>query len=54
MIGQTFSRPLIGGALIMALGLGTGCASHWIDLVEQKGAPTPLQTTVPSDYASRC
>ena len=49
MMGQTFSRPLIGGALIMALGLGTGCASHWIDLAEQKGAPTPLQTTVPSD-----
>jgi len=49
MIGQTFSRPLIGGAIIMALGLGTGCASHWIDLAEQKGAPTPLQTTVPSD-----
>src|SRR6476660_1782237 len=49
MIGQTFSRPLIGGALIMALGLGTACSSHWIDLVEQKGAPTSLQTTVPSD-----
>ena len=48
IIGQTSSRPLIGGVLVVALGLGTGC-SHWIDLAEPKGALTSLQTTVASD-----
>jgi hypothetical protein len=49
MMGQFFSRPLIGGVLAVALGLGTGCVSHWIELAEPKGTQTPLQTTVASD-----
>ena len=48
MMGKTISRPLLGSVLAITLGLGTGC-SHWIEMTEPKGAPTPLQTTVASD-----
>ena len=48
MMGKTISRPLLGSVLAITLGLGTGC-SHWIEMTEPKGVPTPLQTTVASD-----
>jgi len=48
MIGQIFSRPLIGSVLAMTLGLGTGC-SHWIELTVPTDAAPPTGTTVATD-----
>jgi hypothetical protein len=48
MMGQTFSRPLIGSVLAMALGLGTGC-SHWIELAAPTDAAPPTNATVATD-----
>jgi hypothetical protein len=48
MIGQIFSRPLIGSVLAMTLGLGTGC-SHWIELAVPTDAAPPTSATVATD-----
>jgi len=45
MMGQIFSRPLIGSVLAMTLGLGTGC-SHWIELAVHTDAAPPISATV--------
>src|SRR5437867_4634472 len=48
MMGQIFSRPLIGSVLTMTLGLGTGC-SHWIELAASTDAAPPANATVATD-----
>jgi hypothetical protein len=48
MMGQAFSRPLIGSALAMTLGLGTGC-SHWIEMATPIDTAPPASATVATD-----
>ncbi len=48
MMGQIASRPLIGGILTMALGLGTGC-SHWIELAAPTDTTPSASATVATD-----
>ena len=48
MMGQFFSRPLIGSVLAMTLGFGTGC-SHWIELAASTDATPPTSATVATD-----
>ena len=48
MMGQTFSRPLIGSVLAMTLGLGTGC-SHWIELADPTDISPSANATVATD-----
>jgi len=48
MMGQIFSRPLIGSVLAMTLSLGTGC-SHWIELAAPTDAAPPTNATVATD-----
>jgi hypothetical protein len=48
MMGQIFSRPLIGSVLAMTLGLGTGC-SHWIELAAPTDISPSANATVATD-----
>ncbi len=48
MMGQNFSRPLIGSVIAITLGLGTGC-SHWIELAGLADTAPPASATVATD-----
>ena len=48
MMGQIFSRPLIGSVLAMALGLGIGC-SHRIELAPSTDTASSARATVATD-----
>jgi hypothetical protein len=48
MMGQNFSRLLIGSAIAITLGLGTGC-SHWIELAGPTDTASPASATVATD-----
>ena len=48
MMGQNFSRPLIGSVIAITLGLGTGC-SHWIELAGLTDPAPPASATVATD-----
>lgn len=48
MMGQIVSRPLIGGILTVALGMGTGC-SHWIELAAPTDTAPSASATVATD-----
>lgn len=48
MMGQIFSRPLIGGVLAMTLSLGIGC-SHRIELAPSTDTASPARATVATD-----
>ena len=48
MMGQIFSRAVIGSVLAMTVSLGTGC-SHWIEMAAPTDTAPPASATVATD-----